>query len=167
MSASGWGIQMMLLGQLEACFCLIQLHRPNSLMVEHWTGGAKTHKLLFLGVIERGIVLIFIPLLTLSTNVMHKFKSVDPTWGNVGIYSLDILFDCNRSAYNQLLCCCFGQTTTLKLFLFLSPQFLINHPNVFGKFINSLTAIDARERQIFYEHLWCVVTRRIFIRSQS
>ena len=33
--------------------------------------------------------------------------------------------------------------------------------------VNSLTAIDVRERQIFYELRRCVVSPRIFIRSQS
>ncbi len=63
-SASVWGFPTMRLGQLEACFCLLHPHRPNSLMVVHWTGGGKTHILRTLGVIKRGIVLIFIPLLT-------------------------------------------------------------------------------------------------------
>ena len=36
-----------------------------------------------------------------------------------------------------------------------------------GGFINSLTAIDLRERQLFYELRWRVFTCQIFIRSQS
>jgi hypothetical protein len=64
--ASVWGIPMMRLVQLEACFCLLHPPRPNSLMVVHQTGGGKTHILRTLGVIERGITLIKIPLLTLS-----------------------------------------------------------------------------------------------------
>ena len=34
-------------------------------------------------------------------------------------------------------------------------------------YINSLTAMDAHERPLFDKLLWCIVTRRIFIRSQS
>ncbi len=49
----------------EVCFCLLHPHRSNSLVVVHWTGGGKTHILRTLGVIKRGIDLIFIPLLTL------------------------------------------------------------------------------------------------------
>ncbi len=33
--------------------------------------------------------------------------------------------------------------------------------------LNSLTAMDAHERPLFIELLWCVVTCRIFIRSKS
>jgi hypothetical protein len=54
-------------------------------MVVHRTGGGKTHILQTLGVIEQKIVLIFILLLTLSAEVMHKFELTNPTWGNVGL----------------------------------------------------------------------------------
>jgi hypothetical protein len=63
-----WGVPTMHPGQLEVCFCLLHPHLPNSLVVVHWTGGGKTHILRTLGVIERRIILIFIPLLTLSAN---------------------------------------------------------------------------------------------------
>jgi len=70
-SASVWGVPTMRPAQLEACFRLLHPHR------------------------ERGIVLIFIPLLTLSAVVMHKFKEYNPMWGNVGVYHLDELYNCN------------------------------------------------------------------------
>jgi hypothetical protein len=105
-SASVWGVPMMCPGQLDACFCLLHPHHPNSLVVVHWTGWGKSHILFTLGVIERGIILMFIPLLTLSADVMHKFESADPTWENVGVYHLDKFFDCNQLAYHQLLCQC-------------------------------------------------------------
>jgi hypothetical protein len=117
--------------QLELCFCLLFLHCPNSLVVVHRTEGEKTHILRTLSVVERGIILIFIPLLTLSADVMHKFELSNPTWGNVGIYHLDKIFDCNCSMYQKLLhhCSEIKRSTLSTLFVFLSPQFLINHPN--------------------------------------
>jgi superfamily II DNA helicase RecQ len=158
-SASVWGVPTMRPGQLEACFRLLHSHRPNSLMVVHRTGGGKTHILRTLGVIERGIILMFIPLLTLSADVMHKFESADPTWGNVGVYHLDELFDCNRSAYHQLLrrCSSIDRTMTSTLFLFLSPQFLINHPNALGVFVTcaqerTLRLIAMDEVHIHVQH---------------
>jgi hypothetical protein len=99
-SASVWGIQMMRPTQLEACYRLLHPHRPNSLVVVHRTGGGKMHILRTLGVIERGIILIFIPLLTLLANVMHKFEDTNMTWGNVGVYHLDELYDSNRLAFD-------------------------------------------------------------------
>jgi hypothetical protein len=50
-SASVWGIPTMHPGQLEAYFCLLHPHCPNSLVVVHRTGCRKTHKLHTLGVI--------------------------------------------------------------------------------------------------------------------
>ena len=76
---SVWGIPTMHPAQLEACYCLLHPHRLNLLLVVHWAGGGKTHILHMLGVIELGIVLIFVPLLTLSTDVMHKFEAAIPT----------------------------------------------------------------------------------------
>ena len=38
-SASVWGVPTMRPAQLEACFCLLHPHRPNSLIVVHRTGG--------------------------------------------------------------------------------------------------------------------------------
>jgi len=86
-------------------------------------GGGETHILRTLGVIERGIVLIFIPLLTLSADVMHKFEVANTTWGNVGAYHLDELYNANRRAFESLLRCCsmMKRNTTLTLFMFLSP----------------------------------------------
>ena len=103
-SASVWGVPTMRPAQLEACFCLLHPHRPNSLIVVHRTGGGRLIR--SLGVIERGIVLIFIPLLTLLADVMHKFKEYNPTWGNVGVYHLDELYDCNQQLHHSLLSGC-------------------------------------------------------------
>jgi hypothetical protein len=41
--ASVWGILMMYLAQLEACYCLLHPHRLNALVVVYQTGGGKTH----------------------------------------------------------------------------------------------------------------------------
>jgi superfamily II DNA helicase RecQ len=96
-------------------------------------------------VIERGIVLIFIPLLTLSADVMHKFDAANTTWGNVGVYHLDELYDANRSVFDSILqrCLTIKRNTTSTLFIFLSPQFLVHHRNTLDIFL-----ICARERTL-------------------
>ncbi len=71
---------------------------PTAPIFSLWSiarGGGETHILRTLDVIERGIVLIFIPLFTLLADVMHQFEEYNPTWGNVGVYHLDELYDCN------------------------------------------------------------------------
>ncbi len=136
-SASVWGIQTMRPAQLEACYHLLHPHRPNSLVVVHRTSGGKMHILRTLGVIERGIILNFIPLLTLSADVMHKFEDANTTWGNVGVYHLDELYDSNRQAFDRLLqrCLTIKCNTTSTLFIFLSPQFLVHHRNTLDIFV--------------------------------
>jgi superfamily II DNA helicase RecQ len=157
--ASIWGVPTMRPGQLEACFHLLHPHRPNSVVVVHQTEGGKTHILCTLGVIEKGIVLIFISLLTLSANVMHKFKSSNLTWGNIGIYHLDKIYDCNTMAYNKLLhrCSLVEQSTSSTLFIFISPQFLIHHPDALGVFVTctqerTLRLIAMDEVHIHVQH---------------
>ena len=73
--------------------------------------------------------MIFIPLLTLSEDVMHKFEAYNPTWGNVGVYHLDEMYDCDCQLYSSFLrsCSSMCRDTSSTFFVFLSPQFLINH----------------------------------------
>ena len=105
-SALVWGVPVMRPAQLKACYRLLRPHLQNLQVVVHRTEGGKTHILCTLGVIEQGIILIFIPLLMLSADAMHKFEGAIPIWGNKGVYHLDEIFDCNRSAYFALLCYC-------------------------------------------------------------
>ena len=145
--------------QLEVCYHLLHPHCPDYLVVVHWTGGGKTHILRTLGVIERGIILIFIPLLTLSADVMHKFEDANTTWGNVGAYHLDELYDSNCSAFTRLMrqCSSIEQSPTSMLFLFLSPQFFINHRDAFNIFVTcaqerTLRVIAVNEACVHVQH---------------
>ncbi len=53
--------------------------------------------------IDRGIVLIFIPLLTLSINVMNKFMCANQNFDAVAVQHLDELFEANKQVYYNLL----------------------------------------------------------------
>jgi superfamily II DNA helicase RecQ len=158
-SASVWGVQTMRPAQLEACYRLLHPHCPNSLVVVHRTGGGKTHILRTLGVIKRGIILIFIPLLTLSADVMHKFEDANTTWGNVGVYHLDELYDSNCPVFDRLLwrCSTIEPNTTSTLFIFLLPQFLVHHRNTLDIFVTcaqerTLRLIAMDEAHIHVQH---------------
>ncbi len=121
--------------------------RPNHLAVIQQTGAAKTHILWTLGVIKWGIVLIFIPLLTLSVDVMSKFTCTNLSFRAIIIQHLDELYNVNIPAYMDLLQQCRGLLWSMMttVFIFLSPQFLVNHS-------------DARE--IFIECSHCCTTLR-------
>ena len=158
-SASVWGVLEMYPAQLDAIYRLLHPVRPNHLAVIQRTGAGKTHILRTLGVIERGIILIFIPLLTLSADVMSKFTSADQQFGAVAVQHLDELFDANKHVYSNLLKRCSGlrRATTSTIFIFLSPQFLINHPEARDVFIGcshrtTLRVIALDEAHIHVQH---------------
>jgi superfamily II DNA helicase RecQ len=143
----------------RCCFCLLHPLKPNHLAVIEQTGAGKTHILRTLSVIERGIVLIFIPLLTLLANVMSNFTCAAERFGAVIILHLDKLFDANEPAYRELLQRCRGlhQSTPMTIFLFLSPQFIINHPDARDIFIEcsnskTLRIVALDEAHIHVQH---------------
>ena len=80
-----------------------------------------------IGAMPRGIHLIFIPLLTLSADVIvAKFSSASQSHGSVRAYHLDELYDSNKTRYQEVMqrCANLKQSTVLTVFLFLSPQHL-------------------------------------------
>jgi hypothetical protein len=94
-SASVWNVHEMYPAQLDAVYRLLHPLRPNHLAVIQQTGAGKTHILRTLGVIKRGTILIFIPLLTLSADVMSKFTCANQKFGAFAVQHLDELFDAN------------------------------------------------------------------------
>jgi superfamily II DNA helicase RecQ len=123
------------------------------------TGAGKTHILRTLGVIERGIVHIIIPPLTLSANVMNKFTCANQNFSAITVQHLDKLFDANKRVYYDLLERCHGlcRSTTTTVFIFLSQQFLINHPKACDVFIEcshhtTLRVITLDEAHIHVQH---------------
>ena len=135
-SSSVRGVQEMYTMQIDSVFLLHPV-RSNNLAVIQQTGAGKTHILRTLGMMERGIVLIFIPLFTLSADVMSKFTCADQRFGAVTVQHLDKLYNGNKKVYHELLERCRGlqRSTTTTVFIFLSPQFLINHPDARDVFI--------------------------------
>ncbi len=164
MSTSVWGIQDIFPPQLNAVYPLLHPQRPNHLVAIHQNGAGKTHNLWTMGVIEWGIVLIFIPLLTLSADVMSKFMCTIVPLGAVIIQHLNELYDANKNAYKKLLQRCGGLlwSSTMTVFIFLSPQFLINHPDACNVFIECLhcttlwvVALDEAHIHVQHRTLFC------------
>ena len=108
---------------------------------------------------EQGIVLIVIPLLTLSADVMSKFTCADQRFGAVTVQHLDKLYDGNKKVYHELLerCRSLQRSRTTTVFIFLSPQFLINHPDARDVFIAcshraTLRVVAIDEAHIHVQH---------------
>ena len=158
-STSVWSVHEMYPTQLDTVYRLLHPVRLNHLAVIQQTGADKTHILRMLGVIERGIILIFILLLTLSADVMSKFTCADQKFGAVAVQHLDELFDANKQVYYNLLERCRGLrlSTTTTVFIFITPQFLINHPKARKIFIKcshrtTLCVIALDEVHIHVKH---------------
>jgi superfamily II DNA helicase RecQ len=94
------------------------------------TGYGKSHIVRLLGAFEMGFTLIFIPLLTLSADLLAKFESADEQYGRVRTFHLDESFGDHREKYEQLLQLLHSTTRSDKDtdFVFSSPQFLVHHP---------------------------------------
>lgn len=75
-------------------------------------------------------MLIFIPLLTLSADVLDKFIFADQRFGKVRVYHLDELVDNAPEEYDSFLGACrnLSKDTANTIFAFLSPHHLINYP---------------------------------------
>ena len=115
--------------QLDIAEVVLDPERPNVVVAVYPTGSGKTHVIRVVGVIERGVVLIFIPLLTLSADVLAKFTNADRRFGDVNVQHLDELFDNNKATYGDVLRRIrnLRPNTTSTLFIFLSPHFLVGH----------------------------------------
>ena len=55
------------------------------------------------GTIQRGVILIIVPLLTLSVDQLSKFKEANQSFGSVTAHHIDELFKESVVKYTQLL----------------------------------------------------------------
>jgi superfamily II DNA helicase RecQ len=111
--------------------------KPNAVLAVYRTGEGKSHVIRMVGVLDRGVCLIFIPLLTLSADVMSKFQSACQLYGSVRAYHLDEIYDNNRDIYNAVLqrCIDLPPSTPSTVFVFLSPQHICRSSNACNTFI--------------------------------
>ena len=90
---------------------------------------------------------------------MSKFTCANQQFGAVAVQHLDELFDANKQVYYDLLERCRGlrRSTTTTVFIFVLPQFLINHPEACEVFIEcshhtTLRVIVLDEVHIHIQH---------------
>jgi hypothetical protein len=75
---------------------MIDPSSPDAVLAVYRTGGGKSHIIRMVGVLDRDVCLIFIPLLSLSADVMAKFQSAVQHYGSVRAYHLDEIYDNDR-----------------------------------------------------------------------
>mmetsp|Transcript_28527 Transcript_28527/g.60198 ORF Transcript_28527/g.60198 Transcript_28527/m.60198 type:complete len:183 (-) Transcript_28527:698-1246(-) len=117
-----WDVSSLRPNQEEALLFLFDPSKPRNLLLVERTGGGETHITRVAGVIERGIVPIIIPLLSLSADQMEKFKDANQAYGAVDTYHMDELFKESASKYGELLHRIrkMDRKTTSTIFLFTS-----------------------------------------------
>ena len=76
-----------------------------------------------------GFTLFFIPLLSLSADVLEKFQSANQKFGRVRVYHLDELLPGYYPTYKEFLNLCYSAKRSIAAvtYVFLSPQFLVKH----------------------------------------
>ena len=138
-SAGAWDVPDLRPLQRDAIRLVIRPDRPNQVLLVAVTSAGKTHVLRVVGHILGGICIIFIPLLTLSADVMAKFTAGDERWGSIEVQHLDELWLNDKRKYRDVLerLGDVERTTTSAIFVFLSPQFLVNHRDALSVFLEA------------------------------
>ena len=115
--------------QLEAILHIVSPTTPNQLLLVDRTGGGKTHVTRTAGIMLRGIIIIFIPLLSLSADQHSKFNVAAQRYGCVNAIHLDEISYATSVKRAELLnrISSLTKNTTSTMFLLLSPQFLIRN----------------------------------------
>ena len=136
-SADVWATPDLRPMQQKIIRLMIDPAQPNAVLAVYRTGLGKSHVIRMLGVLDRGICMVFIPLLTLSADVMAKFQSACEDFGNVRTYHLDELVDSDPAVHDEVLHLCMGlkPSTDTTIFVFLSPQHLCKHQSACNVFL--------------------------------
>ena len=115
--------------QLDMAEIVLNPDQPNAVVAVFPTCGRKLHPVRIVSVVELGVVLIFIPLLTLLADFLAKFTEALRQFGYVTVLHLDDLYDNNLAKYGDAMLCIGGTRTdmTLTICVFLSPQFLVQY----------------------------------------
>ena len=138
-----WKVPMVRPNQIKAAMHPIDPSKSCSVIIYDRTGLGKTHITRIVDAIEQGVIRTIVLLLTLSADQLAKFRGASQSFGTINAHHMDKSFKESHSKYNQLLHGIRGleRATTSTMFLFVSPQFIINYPDLQMNMINA-----ARER---------------------
>ena len=126
-----WNVPALRTNQRLACRHLGDPSRPKTLLLIDRTGGGKTHVTRVVGCVERGVVLIIVPLLALSADQLAKFKEGSQAYGTVEAHHMDELVKESRAKVFALMrrINLLERDTTSTIFVICSPQFLVHNSN--------------------------------------
>ena len=102
-SAELWGVPQLRPRQLATATALLNPLTPDRTLYVDGTGAGKSHAMRVLGGMLGGVTIVFIPLLSLSADVLEKFKTSNDTFGEVNVSHLDELYEVSRQKYESVL----------------------------------------------------------------
>ena len=145
--------------QAQVALEVLRPDTPNHVVVVQRTGSGKTLLMRVVGLMLRGVVVIFVPLHALTADVMAKFSEASQQWGAVQAFNLDELSDNAKNVYLDLLESIrqMHARTTTTTFAFMSPQFLLHHREALDVLLGAATSRVLR----------LVVLDEIHVRVQS
>jgi hypothetical protein len=153
-SAAVWDTEELRPMQQKIIRLMFDPDKPNAMLAVYRTGEGKSHVIRMVGVLDRGVCLIFIPLLTLSADVMTKFQSACQLYGSVRAYHLNEIYDNNRDIYNAVLqrCIDLPPSTPSTVFVFLSPQHLCRSSNATSSLLENTQRRTTSQTDGYYSH---------------
>lgn len=161
-----WSVPSLRPVQVRAAVHLADASKSRYLLMVERPGGGKTHVAKLTGVIEKGITLLIVPLLTLSADSLAKFTVANQDYGTVEAHHIDEVWKESREKYYKLLNRMRGlrNNTTSTIFVFTSPQFIINH-NDFRRVLID-TAHCRTLRAIFVDECHLYVQQGVAFREE-
>ena len=135
-----WGVDELRPRQLETIATLFDPRSPDRAIYVDGTGAGKSHAMRVAGGLIGGVTMIFIPLLTLSADVLEKFKTNNDVFGEVNVSHLDELYEVDPAQYASVLERVreLDEDTDSTHFIFLSPQFLVRHRDACDVFLDAV-----------------------------
>ena len=161
-----WSVPALRPVQVRAAAHLADASKPRYLLMVERPGGGKTHVAKLTGVIEKGITLLIVPLLTLSADSLAKFTVACQDYGTVEAHHIDEVWKESKAKYFKLLNRMRGLpiNTSSTIFVFSSPQFIVNH-NDFRRVL--IDAARARVlRAIFVDECHLYVQQGVSFREE-
>jgi superfamily II DNA helicase RecQ len=151
-----WNVPELRPLQMQAIKHVLMPSTPNTLFLIDRTGGGKSHVIRTLGAILKGIIIVFIPILSLSADLLEKFRTASQRFGSVHAHHVDEIIDASPDKRSELLIRInsMQRETTSTLFLFLSPQLMIHHTDFRDALIRQCRAGVVRLVTIDEAHLY-------------
>ena len=87
---------------MNACCHIADPAKPRTLLLCDWCGGGKTHVTRIASVVEKGVIIVIVPLLTLSADQLSKFIYANQAYSMVKAHHVGKEFNDLWAKYDKL-----------------------------------------------------------------